>query len=70
MLSGLQYLKHNLYHYPTAFVSTILGIAAPVIIFVVYPIRYEMGYRRPLHIPKSFPVPNRARNFPVGFGDE
>ncbi|KAH9249963.1 hypothetical protein BASA81_012270 [Batrachochytrium salamandrivorans] len=69
-MGALQYLKHNLYHHPIAFVSSVLGIAAPVMLFVVYPIRYEMGYRMPKDIPKSFPVPRRARNPPVGFEDE
>ncbi|KAI8918518.1 hypothetical protein DFJ77DRAFT_455896 [Powellomyces hirtus] len=62
-------LRHQLYNYPTIFVSYVLGITGPVLLLTVYPMRREMGYKAPVDAPRSFPIPQGARTFPTGYDD-
>eukprot|EP00842_Homolaphlyctis_polyrhiza_P006256 jgi/Hompol1/6631/HPOL_001977-RA len=55
MFGAIQYLKHNLYHHPLIFTSSVIAIAGPILLAVVYPIRREMGYKPSLDIPKTYP---------------
>ncbi|TPX45344.1 hypothetical protein SeMB42_g04042 [Synchytrium endobioticum] len=64
-----RYLKSKLYNQPVVFVSFAMALSAPVLLFVVYPLRREAGYKRPVDIPRSFPIPNRAREHITGYDD-
>ncbi|KAL2914471.1 n19m, NADH-ubiquinone oxidoreductase 9.5 kDa subunit [Polyrhizophydium stewartii] len=69
MLGAIKSLRNSLYNHPVAFVSSVMGIASPVLLFVVYPIRREMGYKPTPDAPKTYPVPKRARVPLTGFDD-
>ncbi|KAI9337610.1 hypothetical protein DFJ73DRAFT_849000 [Zopfochytrium polystomum] len=69
MFKTYRYLKTSFYEYPTFFTAWVLGIAGCGIIGVVFPIRREMGYARPLDVPRTYPMPQRARVEVSGYDD-
>ncbi|KAI8921620.1 hypothetical protein BC831DRAFT_476347 [Entophlyctis helioformis] len=69
MIGTYNFLRRQFYQQPIAFVSVIIGVGAPVLLGVGYPIRESMGYKASPDIPKTYPVPQRARIATVGFDD-
>ncbi|TPX36227.1 hypothetical protein SmJEL517_g01548 [Synchytrium microbalum] len=63
------FLKTSLYKQPVFFASFVMALTAPVLLFVVYPMRREAGYKLPPDIPRSFPIPARQRESVTGYDD-
>ncbi|KAH9440982.1 hypothetical protein MJO28_016054 [Puccinia striiformis f. sp. tritici] len=58
-----QYLQHQAHENPTIFYSVALGVAGPVLLATVPPIRRNyFGYVSPEQIPMSYPLPQQKRN--------
>lgn len=50
-----RYLKWASIHKPAYFYSIIIGLAGPVFVFTVPPIRKSMGYERAPKVPQTYP---------------
>ncbi|KAG0149905.1 hypothetical protein CROQUDRAFT_653219 [Cronartium quercuum f. sp. fusiforme G11] len=57
------YLRHQAHENPAIFWSVAIGLAGPVLLAVVPPIRRNyFAYKSPESLPASYPLPNRARD--------
>ncbi|WAQ89223.1 hypothetical protein PtA15_10A647 [Puccinia triticina] len=58
-----RYLQHQAHENPAIFWSVAIGVAGPVLLAAVPPIRRNyFGYVTPEPIPMSYPLPQRKRN--------
>ncbi|KAI9208853.1 uncharacterized protein BJ171DRAFT_487501 [Polychytrium aggregatum] len=69
LVSSWQYLKWCTYHHPVIVASFALSFAGPLLLGVVYPLRREYGYKRPVDAPRSYKFPDRERAATVGYDD-
>ncbi|KAI8621477.1 hypothetical protein BC830DRAFT_1163702 [Chytriomyces sp. MP71] len=49
------YLKYNLHNHPAIFMAYAFGLTGPALLLGVYPYRRELGYKKPVDIPRSYP---------------
>ncbi|KAJ3077764.1 hypothetical protein BCR33DRAFT_785808 [Rhizoclosmatium globosum] len=68
-MSVYGYLKYNLHNHPAVFMAFAFGLTMPVMLLGIYPYRREAGYKRPVDVPRSFPLPLRAREPLSGYDD-
>ncbi|ORY06178.1 hypothetical protein K493DRAFT_310680 [Basidiobolus meristosporus CBS 931.73] len=65
------YLRAQTLNNPVVVWSIALGCSSPLMVIVVPKIRRDyLGIARVPEIPTSYPIPNRARQIPLGFDDE
>ncbi|KAF7327813.1 DUF155 domain-containing protein [Mycena kentingensis (nom. inval.)] len=65
-----RFMKHHAHENPTIFYSCIVGLAGPVMLVTVPPIKEWLGYKPHPPIPMSYPLPNRPRRPVTGYDDE
>ncbi|KAJ2723927.1 n19m, NADH-ubiquinone oxidoreductase 9.5 kDa subunit [Coemansia sp. Benny D115] len=63
-------LRKATFEYPFAVWGLALGFTGPLLVLTVPPLRKAVGYKAPMAVPESYPLPNRARRPTVGFEDE
>ncbi|EMD97356.1 hypothetical protein COCC4DRAFT_32490 [Bipolaris maydis ATCC 48331] len=66
----LRYMKWAAYNKPAYFYSIVIGLAGPIMLVTVPPIRRYMGEEPIQRIPLTYPVPKGPRPRPAGFDDE
>ncbi|KAJ3063189.1 hypothetical protein HDU98_000966 [Podochytrium sp. JEL0797] len=63
------YLKYNLHNHPAVFMAFAFSLSMPVMLFGVYPYRRQLGYTRPVDVPRTYPMPQREREPISGYDD-
>ncbi|RSH88093.1 uncharacterized protein EHS24_000620 [Apiotrichum porosum] len=64
-----RYLQRLAHEQPVYFWSFAIGLAGPVMVATVPPIRKSFGWTPAERIPTTFPLPDRARRPTVGYED-
>ncbi|ODV92882.1 hypothetical protein CANCADRAFT_94786 [Tortispora caseinolytica NRRL Y-17796] len=65
-----KYMRWCAHHYPAYFFSLLLGFSFPVAALAVTPLRRKFLYDDHIPIPRTYPLPRRAREPLTGFGDD
>ncbi|KIY71506.1 hypothetical protein CYLTODRAFT_450682 [Cylindrobasidium torrendii FP15055 ss-10] len=69
-LRAYRILQREAHERPVIFYSCIIGGIGPVLALTVPPFREKyLGYKRADPLPKTYPLPNRARQPPSGYED-
>ncbi|KAJ2620466.1 n19m, NADH-ubiquinone oxidoreductase 9.5 kDa subunit [Coemansia spiralis] len=62
-------IRNATFKNPFATWGLALGFGGPLLVLVVPPIRYALGYVPPAPLPESYPLPQRARRPTFGYED-